>query len=224
MSTATLAVPRGTTRHTWRGIPVPYIALWSAEAPPKDDLEMYGSSAGLHYRDTRLPGRDSRGVLWLHQPIGPGQGDAILGGVHVGRQRQVVRQRRCQVCGNSAGDDALWVVGTEAGQLRAPDDIGYLTVANPLVCPPCYRMARELCPYMLGGHLAVHAASEQQCGVGGQVFVPDADSSGLWLKNGQQHMDYGDPNIKWMVAGQLLTRLRGITVVDTVPVPVGGAR
>lgn len=125
--------------HTWRGLPVPTVALWSSELP---------DSAWLWRWD---PNVDREG---LFTPGAPGAGDAILGRMHPGRQRRSAIAVRCQVCDAQLepGVDA-WVVVSQASTLRQVTIDGRdgtaTVVIEPWVCPLCLRFALAVCPGLL---------------------------------------------------------------------------
>ena len=162
----------------YRGIPVPYIAAWSAERGSdiaSGELvlrtEVHTGRAWLRYRDEQALDRDRHGILWHRVAWAPGQGRPLFADVHTTRQRRTMRRALCQVC---AGPGEIWLTPAllwdahlaEHGP-RAP----YPT-NDPPVCRRCAALAARYCPELARGHLNLAPGSWAISGVRGQVADP----------------------------------------------------
>ena len=118
-------------RRTAKGLPVPYVALWSGEMP-------YAVR----------PSAEFGGALALVESGRLHAGSPLLGQMNVLRQREVILRGRCQVCRALLARGPRWLVslfeGTVGDALQAP------VVREPWACPSCLGYALRVCPGLVG--------------------------------------------------------------------------
>ncbi|WP_327234843.1 hypothetical protein OG349_13495 [Streptomyces sp. NBC_01317] len=193
---------------------VPYITVWSAErtAPPL----VTARRGGVAYPDEILQDRDQEGVLWRRAPLKQGQGRPEFGGVHPLRQRRAMRKLLCQVCAGPADRDelgVLWLFRDARGDWPGwPED---MAATHPPVCLPCAAKSIRACPYLRGAFVAVRVREPRVSGVHGARYVPSGP-----LPRAVEGVTraYTDPDVRWVVAAQLVMGLHGCTLV-----PLGDA-
>ena len=209
--TAAVAHPDGTP------VTVPYITQWSAEQ--MSSMPVVPTRRGIAYPNERPGDRDTHGVLWTRVGSLPGQGRPEYGKVHARRQRRAMTQLLCQVCGQRAhrnGEGILWLVCEDPGSPETwPDP---LLISDPPVCTRCAPRAVRLCPSLRRQYTALRVSAYDLVGVRGFLYLPGhTDPVGV---------AYDDPRIRWVKAGQLITRLRDFTIthLDTASAPDDLAR
>lgn len=209
---------------TYKGLPVPDIAAWSAETLPQPGLVI--SKDGVAFKGSVSPtgytlGRDAAGVLWQRWGLRRGKGAALLGRVHGPRQRRAMRKQLCQVCKGTSDE-------TKQGRLYLLED--YRGVENwperevtthPPVCRRCVPLAVPLCPHLRGRVAAVRARRVSVDGVHGMVYRTDKD--GAVVKAGLKTVFHGDWRVKWMLGNQLAATLEDVTIVDLDKLLAGSA-
>lgn len=96
--------PRERHNHipTYKGLPVPYIAAWSAEHLPQPLV--VPTTDGIASKDMvdfggYALGRDSAGVLWQRWALRQGEEKPGFNAMHGPRQKRAMRRLLCQVCG-----------------------------------------------------------------------------------------------------------------------------
>jgi hypothetical protein len=188
---------------------VPYITLWSTERPVPSRL--YINRVGIGFTDETPGERDETGVLWCRMTSAPRQGRPVFAKVHAPRQRRAMAELLCQVCGCPAdvtSDGALWLFPkVVAEQPGWPD---WMKNAHPPVCRPCASLSARLCPAMHRGYVAVRAHSEVTA-VSGILFRP----SHLGPRPaGDVVVPFGDPELPWTLATELVRTLHNCTPVD----------
>ncbi|MDX6353356.1 MAG: hypothetical protein QOF98_259 [Streptomyces sp.] len=189
---------------------VPYITAWSSERPPRSLV--VATEKGIGYADEGPYDRDVDGVLWTRCAWGPGKGRPEFGKVHALRQRRAMRKLLCQVCGRPAdrtADGLLWLITEDPGNPGSwPNP---LTTTHPPVCLTCAKRAVRACPYLGSEYVAVRASEFAPAGVHGALYRPGAPKPVVTQIGG---VEYSDPRIHWLRAGQLIVRLDRFTVVD----------
>ncbi|SER24901.1 hypothetical protein SAMN04487983_101379 [Streptomyces sp. yr375] len=203
----------------WRGLRVPWIAPWSAEAtgkPPIVPRRRVGP--GIGYQDEHHTDRRDD-VLWIRVPLTPGRGTPHFAGVHALRQRQAMDRDLCQVCGRLAVGDrpdgrVLFLMHSASGR---PVSEGELTAAPP-VHEACAREAVLECPHLRRGWTAALVKHTPAWGVAGILYQPrtlrprptsSADSDGLDLVSYED-----DVRLRWVLAARMVVALHGVEEVD----------
>jgi hypothetical protein len=189
---------------------VPYIAKWSTERTPS--LRMVVKRGRIAYADEKPYDRDADGVLWTRVPSLPGKGRPEFGKVHALRQRRAMSEVLCQVCGKSAdraANGVLWLISEDPNDPDAwRTDV--LTTHPPL-CVPCAMTSVGACPHLRKQYVALRVRAFHVAGVRGALYQPGYPSPVAVDVAG---VAYGDPNIRWMRAGQLIMRLTDFEVVE----------
>jgi hypothetical protein len=194
-------------------VTVPYISTWSEETTerPHRVLDFLGRVA---YHDERPSDRDEHGVLWNRITHQPGKGEPQLGKVHSLRQREVMRELRCQVCAGPADRNdkgVLWLLHDDRG---GPDDWpGWpddMAAVHPPLCLPCARASTRMCPHLKTGFVAVRVKHCPIVGVYGALYDPRNPARPL----GDGIVGYDMWEIRWTIASQLVRTLRGCQLTD----------
>ncbi|MGW2742393.1 hypothetical protein [Streptomyces sp. NPDC001450] len=188
-----------------------YITLWSGEVVDEPAVIARGLTR-IGYADEVASDRDDRGLLWQRRIESPGVGDALLGKVHHVRQRRAMRELLCQVCGGPADRDdrgVLWLLEDDRSDYPGwPEDL--LTV-HPPICLQCVRTAREQCPHMWKGNVAVRAGRSDVCAVYGRRYTLGRLRP---LPVGADVVSLDSPLVHWTVGAQLVRGLNECTLVS----------
>jgi hypothetical protein len=191
----------------WRGRPVPYVTQWTGEMiDPRDHtlrIDTWTGPAGtLVYDDGQVTDRDRHGVLWMRYGSAAGDGEPMWRWVHVGRQRQAMRQLRCQVCATPLDRErtpwlipaAEWALITAGTQPQA--------TSTPPCCEDCWDIARRACPHLArqdGPGFTGWLHRPRRWGVRGDVYEP--------IPGGRKHdmrlIADNSPSIPFTLAKQL---------------------
>lgn len=203
----------------YRGMPVPHVALWSAERPTLDLLIGLGPAVVVNpltgmpqlrfldapQVDARC--RDANGVLWSPENDAQGQGEALLSQLNAKRQRRAVLDGRCQVC-DVAMDPVTFLLPRN---MAGPATIN--TAVAPL-CKDCGPAALRYCPHLRteGPWSWATVTSLTQGGYVGDLttLLPDGSV-------GQEKMvtlAMGDSRLPLLLAKQAVGKLAGITWED----------
>ncbi|MCX4705630.1 hypothetical protein [Streptomyces sp. NBC_01373] len=190
---------------------VPYIAPWSGEAASAASVT--GTAAGgVAFVFESPQDRDSFGVLWNSRGDARGEGEPEYANVHPQRQREVMQELLCQVCGGRADQDdrgALWLLEDNRADWHGwPND---LLTTHPPVCLPCAGQAARGCPHLRRGSVAVRVGSSEVCAVYGRRY---ALVGRRLIRGDYDVVSYTSPNVRWVVAGQLVRSLADCTIVD----------
>ncbi|MBC2864420.1 hypothetical protein [Streptomyces mexicanus] len=190
---------------------VPFIASWSGESVA-DAPVVYRLLGGIGYAGEVASDRDDRGVLWLRRPSRPGTGRPLYGVVHPGRQRLAMARLLCQVCGEPADRDdrgVLWLLEDERADWDGwPND---LVTTHPPICRSCLRTAREECPHLWAGSVAVRVGTSVACGVWGRRYTA---SRGGPIPAVSEVTPFESPLLGWTIASQLVRALYDCTIVS----------
>lgn len=192
------------------GLPVPWVTAWSEETrDPTADLIVRPDRTGVAYSHER-PDDRAHEVLWDRVVVAPGRGEPHFRLLHSGRQRRAMLDLLCQHCGRPASrtpDGTLFVLPDEP-RFRQADSL----TRHPPVCVPHAHLAAGVCPALRRhGHVAVRAHRCTPWGVFGTHYHPGASGP---EPNEEMELRFGDPELPWMVAGQIVLRLRRAHVVD----------
>jgi hypothetical protein len=191
---------------------IPYIVAWSAEEPLHGAVTT-DRRGRIAYTDEVIVDRDRRGVLWTRVSMRQGQGVPQLGRVHPLRQRLVMRELRCQVCGGPADSNeqgTLWLLSDQqAGEWpNWPEDTG---AAHPPVCVPCASWSVRACPHLRRGAVAVRVRDAPITGAYGALYNPGAGPGAAPV--GDARLSYSDPQVQYLIASQLVRKLQGCTII-----------
>ena len=122
---------------TWRGLPVPYVAMWSSE----DEASFVVLPDPLYEgREALFPG--SGGI---------GQGDAVLGNMNCARQRETLALGQCQVCRRRVAGGRGYVVlsKTTSRDVMMEDGTTAHVITEPWLCWRCLDFAADTCPGLI---------------------------------------------------------------------------
>lgn len=168
----------GTPRWRYKGVPVPYIAAWSAELATdiaSNDLILrtnpFTGQAQVRYRDEDPIDRDRHGILWHRVANAPGHGKPMFAEIHTHRQRRAMSRALCQICIAPA---ELWMTPEmlwKEHQAKHGPGAPYPTF-DPPVCRNCAEMAARHCPELGRGHLYLAPRAWAITAVRGQVADP----------------------------------------------------
>lgn len=189
---------------------VPYIARWSGERDA--EAVVIGRAGRVAYADEVLQDRDADGVLWSRIGSRPGTGRPEFGKIHGLRQRRAMRRLLCQVCAGPAdrnADGVLWLLGEDRDDPASwPEE---LLTSHPPLCLPCATTSVRFCPHLTRRYVALRVRAFRPAGVWGVLYRPGFP---LPVAVEAAGVDYADPRVRWVRAGQLITRLEEFTVVD----------
>jgi hypothetical protein len=154
-----------------RGVPVPWIARWSAEVvSPRPAFGFWITADGMRvtFLDERPEDRID-GVLWLRENDAPGQGTPDWATVQSHRQRACQVEGRCQVCGRVIDERPVtWLIPKIPMRKTTTGTI--ITDVAP-TCTDCLQLARVSCPYLLAkDHVAFNVYDWRPSAVFGDVI------------------------------------------------------
>jgi hypothetical protein len=162
------------TSKTWRGVPVPWAALWSAEQEiDRENHILIWKQGKLAYAD-EIPGDRRLGVLWCRHKLGS-HGEPLFGQLHTARQRLAMIKSLCQVCGGSAVNED----GRIAWLIPADSDTSW--TMTPPTCEGCQPEALRYCPHLTSKPpVRLTAAKSFPLGVLGDLYqVEDNQVTGV---------------------------------------------
>ncbi|MFF3730767.1 hypothetical protein ACFYXM_10720 [Streptomyces sp. NPDC002476] len=211
-SATTIKQPR---QFHWRGLRVPYVALWSSE---KEQLALLVRTVGGEWRNERigytdeLPTDRRQETLWVRYSVSRGSGTPDLALMHPLRQRQALERMLCQVCGKSTYDEAFRRWGERHLFIRRDPDNrpisdGELT-ATPPVCEPCAIESARSCPHLRRGYTAALVKYAEPWGVSGYLY-----DSALERSPSVTSVPYTDPRIRSVQARRDIAMLHGCTTI-----------
>jgi hypothetical protein len=152
------------------------------------------------------------GVLWHRHGVSRA-GAPEWKRVNTIRQRRCMRHLLCQVCGQSAVDDAgriWWVMAEEPGLTAAGEPF---TNAPP-TCPTCIPEARMLCPRLRKTAQVYTASSAEPYGVVADVHRPVGRRLLVVEQTAELPLD-AFHRLEYALAKQLLVTLDGLTPAST---------
>lgn len=190
---------------------VPFVASWSSELID-DPTVVQRLLGGIGYVDEVASDRDDRGVLRLRRAHSRGVGEPRRGLVHPGRQYLAMAELLCQVCGEPSDEDdrgRLWLL--EDARTDWDDWPNGLVTTHPPTCLACVRTAREECPHMWKGSVAVRVGESELCGVLGRRYT--ASRLGP-LPVEKAVVPFESPLIGWTVAAQYVRALNDCKIVS----------
>ncbi|MEU7230093.1 hypothetical protein [Streptomyces chrestomyceticus] len=190
---------------------VPYVSRWSAEHElPAPVIPARGGN-GIAFADEQLHDRDRHGVLWVRRQVNQGAGSPLFAKVHSVRQRYAMRRLRCQVCRQPAdrnGQGIRWLL--EDGRVDRPDwPDGELTVHPPVCRGNCVEKVTERCPHLRDNWVTVRVREPLLDGIFGRLYRPGRP---LPVPVEKVTRLYGSPDVRWVLASQLVATLSGCTV------------
>ncbi|MEU2877146.1 hypothetical protein [Streptomyces sp. NPDC007070] len=189
-----------------KGRPVPYIAPWSAEYVPLPRLMAVAGM--LHIKGQRR----AAGTLWRPWLDKRGTGEPDYGDVHGPRQRECMLRMLCQVCGVPVARDQLgwpWLLEAHHGDGVWPERE---VTTHPPTCEQCQPVAQVQCRPNRSRFASLRVGRVLADGVYGQLFRPSLPRP---VPIGRKQTVYaGDPQLRWMLAGQMAATLLDVTVVD----------
>ncbi|MFI1021249.1 hypothetical protein [Streptomyces olivaceus] len=204
----------------WRGVLVPFITPWSAEAAPSPPVVVrHGiGGTGLGYPDEDPRADRWNDALWARLPATRGVGVPNFAGIHALRQRQAMRRELCQVCGGPTfgtlpDERTLYLLGA-----RDSDPIreGETTQAPP-VHADCARLAIRECPHLRRGWAAALVQYAPAWGVAGIPYDPKtltALPGPAGAPDGLVEVPYTDEaRMRWVLAAREIVRLHGVQAV-----------
>ncbi|RLV08462.1 hypothetical protein CTZ27_06575 [Streptomyces griseocarneus] len=207
--------PTGPHAPDRKPLSVPYITAWSGETRRKTAIVPNRTRTGITFADgENVQDRDGHGVLWTSRGLAPGKGVPMFGYVHPQRQRRCMRRRLCQVCGGPAdqtADGTLWLLDTAGIEEPFPQAVE--RTVQPPVCRRCAVETPPLCPALRRGHAVVRVRRHAIVGVYGHLYRR-CRSTGQVVSDRQEYVDYGDPTLRWVLAGQLFAHISGISLVS----------
>lgn len=115
-------------RPLYQGLPVPYVAAWTAETTGAWNPRLLQSWLGIRWLNTNRPGK----------------GTPIFGQTNSHRQRECMRRGRCQVCGDKGA--TTFVVPDDDTWHRPLWERGL--VINAPVHQACLDESLRLCPHL----------------------------------------------------------------------------
>lgn len=187
---------------------VPYVARWTGEKRPAKVLP---GKHGIRL-ESGTP-RDHTGVLWKPVKQARGKGRPEHGEVHSRRQRECMLHLLCQGCGDKASTTeagTLWLMADQPDWSDWPERA---VTTHPPVCVPCAVGAVRECWHLLdAGAVALRVRSSEVCGVYGAEYLRRPDGSLVRLAD--RVVLFGDPRMRWVLAGQLVRSLHDCTVAD----------
>ncbi len=203
----------------YRGLPVPHVALWSAERPTIESLIALGPAVvvnpltgqpQLRFLDdpeVDARSRDANDVLWSPEVEAQGQGEALLSQVSARRQRRSITDGRCQVC-DVKMDPVTFMLPRHMSHLTSLN-----TVTGPL-CKDCGPVALLYCPHLRreGPWCWATVGKLTHGGYLGDLTIVKPDGS--LDQERTATLALGDPRLPLLLAKQAVGTLTGITWED----------
>lgn len=193
---------------------MPYVSAWAGETidPSVCRIVERPDGRGIGYADETIVDRDEYGVLWQRTINRIGVERPLFGKTHAARQRRAMCRLLCQVCAQPANRDrqgVLWLLNDHRDDWPGwPED---LCTAFPPMCSACVRVSVRLCPAMRFRPVAVRARQCPLTGVLGRRYRPGTFGP---RTVGGGVVDYSDPGIAWVLAGQQIRTLHEVATVD----------
>ena len=180
----------------WKGLPVPWVARWSAQVSPETyGVKVVQTQGGGYHLRVEYPEdnwRDQHGTLWQHEGL-VRAGEPQFGMVSTWRQRAAMVKRLCQVCGSKIeGKMTPWILDMMESDMVEILDGDPLTATAP-VCESCIPLARRLCPHLSKGGSKVYDVLEYELwGVFGEVVTMTEAGPKRFQTNLGYREDYGE--------------------------------
>jgi hypothetical protein len=191
---------------------IPVITAWSNEQPVSSAL-MARPGLGLAYGDEVSADRDDDFALWPRMRIIPGSRRPEFTRVHPLRQRELMREMRCQVCREEAAHDARgWLFLLPDARADWPGWPETMANGHPPLCEECVDPVAAFCPHLIGG-LAVRVKRPVLHGVYGTKYR--LSPNGL-VAIGPRTVSYEDPVLPWVLAAQMVRILNGCSIDEAL--------
>lgn len=192
---------------------IPFITQRQGEEAAPDNLliHLHASGPRLYYRDEDPRDRPLRGILWARCSFNPVDEQQMPTGepqwklMHPYRQMLTMRTLRCQVCAELARTRLGWVF------LAGPGDVGpalsTVVLNQPPVCARHVRVAAARCPHLTRDPVVFLARSAPLFGVHGTLYGLNARGHVHVVAQPDHPLPFGHPNLRTMLASQLIRRL-----------------
>jgi hypothetical protein len=200
-------VHQSMTPETWRGVPVPWAALWSAEQEiDRENHILIWKQGKLAYAD-EIPGDRRLGVLWCRHKIGS-HGEPLFGQLHTARQRLAMIKSLCQVCGGTAVN----ADGRISWLISADSDTSW--TMTPPTCEGCQPGALRYCPHLTSKPpVRLTVGLSTPIGVLGDVY--QVEGNRFTSVNPRAIVDFHDDDgMRRVLAKQLVVQLHDPQVVE----------
>lgn len=166
--------------HTYKGLPVPWIARWSGEIidPATLEVKLINTADGgsrVHLLG-QTPDDFIDDVLWLPERDAAGTGTPLFAQVQSHRQHTCQVEGRCQVCGEVIEPPLLWLIPMKGFAQRSARNTMITDVA-PL-CETCLPIARAMCPLLnrvAGASVLLEVRAHRPIALFGDVFARRPD-------------------------------------------------
>lgn len=199
---------------------VPYVTAREGEyGGPESELTLSVNAFGtarLAYPNEAPGDRGPRGELWARcsqslDASGKPAGKPRWRLVNPSRQRETMQQLRCQVgfCPAETPRGHIFLAG-------AADDPGKpVRTAQPPVCPKHVRTALKLCPHFEERHVIYLARTTSVWGVvASRYHLTATGLTPLPAEDDEPPIQYGHPQMGWVLASQLVRELRDYEAVS----------
>lgn len=192
--------------NTWKGVPVPWAALWSGEQTISREDPLLIWVGHLAYTD-ELPGDRRLGALWMRHRIGQ-HGEPLFRQLHTARQRLAMLKNLCQICGGTAVN----ADGRVSWLIPAGGDMQW--TMTPPTCEHCQETALRYCPHLTSEPPArITVRETTPIGVLGDLYRMDGERfAGV---SRQTVVDFSDHDkMRRILAKQLAVALRDPQVIE----------
>ncbi|MEV7192340.1 hypothetical protein AB0N81_11110 [Streptomyces sp. NPDC093510] len=206
----------------------PYVSLREGEEaasplPLRTAFHLTGTPR-LGYWDEQPEDRDTHNVLWTRVsqslgpdgwPVGAPQGSMI----HPLRQRDAMRNLRCQECREAARTDEGLVFPVSKQHVAADASSAAIHTDQPPVCRQHAHAAARRSPELAEhGYVFVLAQRARMYGVIGTPYFEAADGAFQAYEGVSTPIPYGHPELRWVVASRLVRTLLSVSVIDLAEV------
>ncbi|MYR97061.1 MULTISPECIES: hypothetical protein [unclassified Streptomyces] len=199
-------------------VPAPYVAALSSDLQPLETelcVEVPRNGVPrIAYVEPRPGERDAHGNLWCRKTRVPG-GHVLFGEMDPERQRECMEGLLCQICAQPAErkDRTLFIEWQHDDE--PPMRLNRIKTDMPPLCPSCVPVALRHCPFLRRDQSAVllRVRKSIPCGVGGTTYQASADMNHWIPVFPDAYSSYNKPRHPGLLAGRMLGKLRGVTVV-----------
>lgn len=184
-----------------RGLPVPWVAIWSSETNPGDVDVTWNHRLGQPV--VTGPVELRFGLYWVNGPLTPSrEGTVEFGATSSSRQRDCMLRPRCQVCGERIRRKPFWIIPADGGWVeevtaRRPRT---METKQPPVCGACYETAPLWCPHLRHAPWVGLRAYGRPVGAGGDLITPTGFETGFVV-------DLDDDDRRLVLGRELIVKL-----------------